>query len=60
MPTNIALQVQARGALDRIVSQRMSIAADFYIVSLWSLIGLLLTLVAFALGFGAEVAQASQ
>jgi len=54
MPTSI----QAPGASAWIVSERMPIATDFYLVCLWSTLGLLLTAAAFALGFGAELGQA--
>jgi len=58
MPTNIALQVHAPGAFVRIVAEKMPIDAGFYIVCLWSVLGLLLTTATFALGFGAEFGQA--
>jgi hypothetical protein len=58
MPTNIALDVQAPAAFARIASERMPIAADFHIVCLWSMLGLLMTAAAFALGFGPELGQA--
>jgi hypothetical protein len=57
MPTNIALQVPAPTAFARIVSVRMPIAADFYIICLWSMLGLLVTAAAFALGFEPELGQ---
>ena len=58
MPTTIALQARTLRPFVRNGSEQMAIAADMLTACLWSMLGLLLTSAAFALGVGAELGQA--
>jgi len=48
----------ASGAFRRFGGQGAAIPADFSFVCLWTMFGLAMTALAFALGFGVEVGQA--
>lgn len=50
--------VQTPSLFSRIVSERATISVDFLVVCLWSIVGLLLTDLVFALGFEGEMGQA--
>jgi len=48
----------ASGSFRRFSGQGAAIPADFHLVCLWTGLGLAMTALAFALGFGVEVRQA--
>lgn len=50
--------LRAQSFLSRMFVERATVPAELEVVCLWSVLGLLLTMIAFALGFGAQIGQA--
>lgn len=57
MLTDIALKVQAQSPFARGFSERTHARVDLPVICLWSVLGLLLTIMLLALGFRTELEQ---